>query len=58
MKLFGMWYIVRFEPTISETHISVTDTTPKRRMFADLSEFYRWAWAEAYVSELTFKDVN
>ena len=58
VKLFGMWYIIRCEPTISETHVSTVDTHRKRRMFADLHEFYRWAWAEMYISRLTWRVVN
>lgn len=56
--LFGKWYQLRFEPGITKTTVSVVDIETKRRMFADLSEFYRWAWAEAYVSELTFREMN
>lgn len=56
--LFGRWYLLRFEPTISETTVSLVDSQTKRRMFADISEFYRWAWAEAYAAELTFRETN
>jgi hypothetical protein len=56
--LFGKWYILRFTPNISATTIEVTCAIPKRRMFADLNEFYRWAWAEHYHAELTFKEAS
>ena len=58
VKLFGTWYLLRFEPTISEAHISVTCAEAKRRMFADLNEFYRWAWVEKYSQELSYREVN
>ena len=58
VSLFGTWYIIRFEPSISETHVSVTCAQAKRRMFADLNEFYRWAWAEMYASSLTYRETN
>ena len=58
VKLCGVWYIIRFEPTISETHIGVTCAQARRRMFADLSEFYRWAWAEIYASSLIYRETN
>jgi hypothetical protein len=46
------------EPTISETTIAVVDTDLKRRMFADLHEFYRGAWAESHAYALTYREVN
>ena len=49
VKLFGCWYIARHLPDISPTHVHVTDQNTVRRMFADLHEFYRWAWAEHYL---------
>jgi hypothetical protein len=58
VKLFEQWYIVRFCPHISESHVEVVCTTPKRRMFADLHEFYRWAWAENFYANLTYKSLN
>jgi TubC N-terminal docking domain len=58
VQLFGKWYIVRFCPHISETHIEVSCTAPKRRMFADFHEFYRWTWAENFYSELRYREVN
>ena len=58
VKLFGVWYLLRFGPTISETQVSVTCSQAKRRMFADLNEFYRWAWAEWYAQELSYREVN
>lgn len=54
VRLFGMWYLIRFEPTISEEQVSITCAGSKRRMFASLSEFYRWAWAEHHIAELGF----
>jgi hypothetical protein len=58
VKLFGRWYLVRCEPTISPTHVRVTDQDAVRRMFANLHEFYRWAWAETYAQALRFREVN
>jgi TubC N-terminal docking domain len=58
VRLFEKWYIVRFCPHISETTVEVACTKPKRRMFADLNEFYRWAWAETFYADLTFKPLN
>jgi TubC N-terminal docking domain len=56
--LFGKWYVLRFATHVSETHVEVACTFPKRRMFADLNEFYRWAWAETFYGELQYKAVN
>jgi hypothetical protein len=58
VQLFGVWYLLRLETTISETTISVVDADLKRRMFADLHEFYRWAWAESHAYALTYRQVN
>lgn len=58
VKLFGLWYLLRLMPTISETHVSVVDAKGKRRVFADLHELYRWAWAEQYAHTLTYREVN
>ncbi len=58
VKLFDRWYIIRFCPNVSETHVEVAGSDGKRRAFADLHELYRWAWAEAYVSELKYRAVN
>jgi hypothetical protein len=58
VQLFGRWYIVRFEPTISATHVSVVDADRVRRLFADLHELYRWAWAETYAAELRLRASN
>jgi hypothetical protein len=57
-RLFGRWYIVRFEPTISDTHVAVVDADRVRRLFADLDEFYRWAWAEAYAPAVRLRSPN
>ena len=56
--LFGRWFIIRFCPNVSETHIEVTGNDGKRRAFADLHEFYRWTWAEQYAGTLTYRTVN
>ena len=56
VKLFGMWYLLRFEPTISATHIRVTCAEAKCLMFADLNEFYRWA--EKHVAGLSYQVTN
>ena len=56
--LFGKWYLLRFELGISDTHVSVTDAKATRRMFTNMHELYRWAWAETYAAELTFRPVN
>jgi hypothetical protein len=58
VQLFGVWYLLRLETTISETTISAVDAEQKRRMFADLHEFYRWAWAESHAYALTYREVN
>lgn len=55
VQLFNVWYIVHREPNISESHVSTVDTNSKRRMFADLHEFYRWAWAETHARGLTYR---
>ena len=58
VALFGRWFIVRFRPNVSQTHVEVTGDDGKRRAFADLYEFYRWAWAERYAGALTYRAVN
>jgi hypothetical protein len=55
VQLFNVWYIVHREPGISESHVSTVDTNSRRRMFADLHEFYRWAWAETHAHALTYR---
>jgi TubC N-terminal docking domain len=56
--LFGHWYIIRFCPNISETQIEITGQDEKRRAFADLHEFYRWAWSEQFHAEICFRVAN
>jgi hypothetical protein len=58
VNLFGQWYIIRFCPNISVDQIDVTCTASKHRPFADLNEFYRWAWAETLYTDLVFRSVN
>ena len=58
VALFGRWFIVRFCPNVSPTHLEVVGGDGLRRAFADLHELYRWAWAEQYAGALTFRAVN
>jgi hypothetical protein len=56
VNLFTRWYIIRFCPNISNEHVEVTGDDKKHRAFANLDEFYRWAWAENYFGEI--KEAN
>jgi hypothetical protein len=58
VKLFDIWYMLRFAPHISSDTIEVVCQGSKRRMFADLNEFYRWAWAEKNYRDLLYREVN
>jgi hypothetical protein len=58
VKLFGVWYLLRFAPHISADTVEVVCQACKRRMFASLDEFYRWAWSEKFHSELSYREVN
>lgn len=56
VKLFGRWYLIRCEATVEA--VAVVDSEGKRRMFADLHELYRWAWAEHYGPMLRYREIN
>lgn len=58
VQLFNRWYLLRFRPSRGPESIDVVDAEAKYRAFSDLHEFYRWAWAETYLSSLALQAVN
>lgn len=56
--LFGTWYLLRFCPNVSATHVEATSQDGKHYAAPSLDSLYRALWAETFHAELTLRTVS